>query len=196
MSYTCLWQAALPRKRSTSWHAPMAPPVAAWLAVGAPSPARCGTDGPAPRARRALPSHARAARRRAGAPGDGGAAGELYRVPAHAAWFRYNAVNPIERSELPDFFSGKHAARNPAVRARVPAPPPPPARPTKRRRRGWHPLRPCGAAPGGNTCGHLGCLPLSCMEPLSAHSQRQCTARTPHTGLHHPGAHVAFVTTH
>lgn len=86
-------------------------------------------DGPASRAWRARPSHAWAARPRAGAPGDGGAAGELYRVPAHAAWFRYNAVNPIERSELPDFFSGKHAARGPAVCAPAPTPPPPRARP-------------------------------------------------------------------
>lgn len=141
-------------------------------------------DGPASRAWRARPSHAWAARPRAGAPGDGGAAGELYRVPAHAAWFRYNAVNPIERSELPDFFSGKHAARGPAVCAPAPTPPPPRARPTERRRRGRHLLRPCGAAPGRNARGALG-RPDA---PLHGAPQRptaiQCIAHMRHTGVH------------
>ena len=51
----------------------------------------------------------------AGAPQENGGAGELFRVPAHAAWFHYNAIHGVERDALPDFFLNTSAAKNSTV---------------------------------------------------------------------------------
>lgn len=37
-------------------------------------------------------------------------------MPAHAAWFHYNAIHGVERDALPDFFLNTSAAKNSTVR--------------------------------------------------------------------------------
>lgn len=55
----------------------------------------------------------------AGAAAEGAAPKELFRVPAHAEWFRYDRVHMLERNALPDFFrsgASVSASKNPLVR--------------------------------------------------------------------------------
>lgn len=42
---------------------------------------------------------------------------QLYRVPAHAAWFRYECIHANERTGVPEFFAQGGASRTPRVRA-------------------------------------------------------------------------------
>ncbi len=59
----------------------------------------------------------------AGAAAEGAALKELFRVPAHAAWFRYDAVHMMERDALPEFFrsgASVSASKNPQVRQPLP----------------------------------------------------------------------------
>jgi hypothetical protein len=39
----------------------------------------------------------------------------LYRVPAHAAWFKYNQIHMNEVKGVPDYFNGQSPLRNPRV---------------------------------------------------------------------------------
>ncbi|KAK9817370.1 hypothetical protein WJX74_007089 [Apatococcus lobatus] len=40
---------------------------------------------------------------------------ELYRVPAHAAWFSYTSIHDLEQKALPEFFNGQAASKTPKV---------------------------------------------------------------------------------
>ena len=41
--------------------------------------------------------------------------GEVYRIPGHAAWFRWDAVHAMEKKGLPEFFTGASASKTPAA---------------------------------------------------------------------------------
>ena len=41
--------------------------------------------------------------------------GEVYRVPGHSAWFRWDAVHVTERKGLPEFFTGASGTKTPAT---------------------------------------------------------------------------------
>ena len=43
--------------------------------------------------------------------GKGG--GEIYRIPGHAAWFRWDAVHSVEKKGLPEFFTGTSESKTP-----------------------------------------------------------------------------------
>lgn len=44
---------------------------------------------------------------------------ELYRVPAHASWYRPNEIHEIEKRYLPEFFNGKSANKTPRLYKQV-----------------------------------------------------------------------------
>ena len=64
---------------------------------------------------------------------------QLYRVPAHAAWFRYECIHANERTGVPEFFAQGGASRTPRVRMPEQAHLPPPPVP-------WAPLPPDAAS--------------------------------------------------
>ncbi|KAK3247460.1 hypothetical protein CYMTET_43039 [Cymbomonas tetramitiformis] len=37
---------------------------------------------------------------------------ELYRIPGHAAWFKWDSIHEIEKTECPEFFSGRAPSKN------------------------------------------------------------------------------------
>jgi hypothetical protein len=41
--------------------------------------------------------------------------GEVYRIPGHSAWFRWDAVHSIEQKGLPEFFAAGASVKTPAV---------------------------------------------------------------------------------
>lgn len=41
---------------------------------------------------------------------------QKYKVPAHSAWFGYDRIHELERTFMPDFFSGKNPTYTPKVR--------------------------------------------------------------------------------
>lgn len=40
---------------------------------------------------------------------------ELFRIPAHSTWFRWDSIHEIEKASLPEFFNNKSAAKTPKI---------------------------------------------------------------------------------